>query len=197
MKWKSSLPSIAAVIVLWASPRAEANLGSTLAQCVERFGAVRATMPAVVADSDAEAARFDDGSLGVIVHFKQGTAWHISYAKGYISDPDKRRLLKENGATGEWMPRLGELSGNIFVWNNRDAGMVACAVNNKSLNSLEIMTRACAEAFARARAQRIEAAALTLAGQAPPSPPAGGPTTDAEKPAAPEAAPEAGPGAGP
>lgn len=186
MKWNFLLPSIAVVIVAWASPRAEANLGGTLAQCVERFGPVRATMPAVVAESDAEAARFDYGSFSVIVHFKQGTAWHISYAQGYISDPDKRRLLKENGATGSWVPRLGELSGNIFVWNNRDAGMVACAVNSKSLNSLEIMTRACSEAFARARAQRIEAAALTITGQAPASPPAGEPSAETEKPAAPE-----------
>jgi hypothetical protein len=154
-----SLPAAAALAAALAfAPAAQARLGETLAQCSERYGQTRATLPASVAESDPEAARFEQGPLGIIVHFKDGVAWHISYAQGHLSDLDKDRLLKENAPTGEWQPRFGELLGNVFLWQNRQAGIIACGINRKSLNSLEVMTRACADAFGRARTQRIEAA---------------------------------------
>lgn len=162
---RSILPVVVSTLAcaIVSTPAAQARIGETKDQCVARYGPVRSTMPSVVMESDPEAALFDYGSFGVIVHFQKGLAWHISYAQAYISDPDKQRLLKENSETGEWLPRRGELVGKIFVWNNRDAGMVACTVNSPSLNTIEIMTRACSEAFARTRAKRIEDAVLDLA----------------------------------
>ncbi len=143
-------------------PTVQARLGETLAECTARYGPVRATIPAIVAESDADAARFEQGTMSVIVHFQKGVAWHISYAQGYLSDPDRQRLLKENADTGEWQPRNGELAGNVFLWHNSKTRMVGCGINRPSLNTLEVMTRACAEAFGRARAARIEDAAAKM-----------------------------------
>jgi len=167
--------------LLLAPPVARARLGETLAQCTERYGPVRATLPAVVAESDPDAARFEYGALGVIVHFQKGVAWHISYAQGYMSDPDKNRLLKENVETGEWKPRLGLLAGNVFLWRHREAGLVACAVNAKALNTLEVMTQACADAFGRARAKRIQDAATSDTLRSAPAVDAAAPGDAAEK----------------
>jgi hypothetical protein len=159
MTLPSILAAVGALAVLVVAPAAEARIGETLAECTARYGPVRATVPPVVAESDPEAARFEYGTLGVIVHFHKGVAWHVSYAQSYLSDPDKHRLLKENADTGTWEPRHGELAGNVVLWNHRAAGLVACGINLKSLNTLEVMTRACAEAFGRARTKRIEDAA--------------------------------------
>lgn len=154
-----SIPAAAALAVaMAAAPAAEARLGESLAQCTERYGEVRATLPASVADSDPEAVRFEKGTLGIIVHFKNGVAWHVSYAQGHLSDIDKDRLLKENAPGGSWEPRFGQLVGNVFLWHNREAGVIGCGINRRSINSLEVMTRACAEAFGRARTRRLEAA---------------------------------------
>lgn len=140
----------------------QARLGETLAECTARYGPVRATMPAIVAESDPDAARFEHGTMSVIVHFHKGVAWHVSYAQGYLSDPDRHRLLKENADTGEWQPRNGELAGNVFLWHNSQTRMVGCGINRPSLNTLEIMTRACADAFGRARTARIEDAVAKM-----------------------------------
>lgn len=169
MMLRSFLAAAGLAAILATAPSAEARLGETLAQCTERYGQPRATLPASVAESDPEAARFEKGQLGIIVHFKDGVVWHVSYAQGHLSDMDKDRLLKENATGGKWQPRFGELLGNVFVWQNRDAGVIACGINRKSINSLEVMTRACAEAFGRARTRRIEAAAVRAASP-PPAP---------------------------
>ena len=152
-------PAIAgALATLCLATSGHARIGETLAECSARYGAVRATLPSVVAGSDPEAARFEHGTMSVIVHFQKGLAWHVSYAQGYLSDPDKHRLLKENAATGTWEPRNGEISGNVLLWHHRESGMVGCGINRRSLNTLEIMTRPCAEAFGQARARRIQQA---------------------------------------
>ena len=153
----------ALVVLMGLTPCAQARLGETLAQCTERYGAPRATIPASIPESDPEAARFEKGQLSILVHFQKGVAWHISYAQGHLSDMDKSRLLKENAATGEWKPRFGELIGNVFLWNNPQAGLVACGINRKNLNSLEVMTRPCVEAFGRSRTRRLEVAAQAAA----------------------------------
>ena len=167
MMLRSLLAATGLAAGLAAAPSAQARLGETLAQCTERYGQPRATLPASVGESDPEAARFEQGQLGIIVHFKDGVVWHISYAQGHLSDQDKDRLLKENVTKGEWQPRFGELLGNVFLWQNRQAGVVACGINRKSINSLEVMTRACADAFGRARTQRIEAAGAQAASTSP------------------------------
>lgn len=149
---------VVAGLALALAPAAQARIGETLAECTARYGPARASMPAVVAESDPEAARFEYGTLGVIVHFHKGVAWHVSYAQSYLSDPDKHRLLKETMDTGTWEPRNGHLAGNVLLWNHRAAKLVACGINRKSLNTLEVMTRPCAEAFGRARAKRIDQA---------------------------------------
>jgi len=142
---------------------AQARLGESLAQCTERYGAPKGMIPSVIPESDPEAARFEQGQMSLLVHFQKGVAWHISYAQNHLSDMDKARLLKENATSGGWQPRFGELLGNVFLWNNRQAGLVACGINRKNLNSLEVMTRACADAFGRTRARRLEAAAKEVA----------------------------------
>jgi hypothetical protein len=162
MNAPTTLAAVALAAVLAPAPAALARIGEPLADCVKRYGPVRATLPAVVAESDPEAARFEYGALSVIVHFQKGMAWHISYAQAYLSDPDRRRLLGENVLSGEWEPHNGALTGNVYLWHHRTAGLVACGINSKSLNTLEVMTRPCAEAFGRARAQRI---AQAMAGQ--------------------------------
>jgi hypothetical protein len=40
--------------------------------------------------------------------------------------------------------------------------MVGCGINRPSLNTLEVMTRACADAFGRARTARIEDAVAKM-----------------------------------
>lgn len=158
MTHRSSLAVAALIAALTATPSARARVGETLAQCTQRYGPVRATLPSVVAESDPEAARFEFGSLSVMVHFQNGIAWHVSYAQTYLSDPDKLRLLKESVDSGEWQPRYGELSGNVYLWHHQNTRMVACGINAKSLHTLEVMSRRCAEAFGRARVLRIERA---------------------------------------
>lgn len=174
MTHRSSLAVAALVAALTATPSALARVGETLAQCTQRYGPVRATLPSVVAESDPEAARFEFGTLSVMVHFQNGIAWHVSYAQAYLSDPDKLRLLKASVDSGEWEPRHGELLGNVFLWHHRNTRMVACGINGKSLNTLEVMSRPCAEAFGRARTKRIEDAvgqpSLLLKSPAPEAP---------------------------
>lgn len=155
MTHRSFLAIAALVAALTATPSARARIGETLEQCAQRYGPVRDTLPSVVAESDPEAARFEFGTLSVMVHFQNGVAWHVSYAQTYLSDPDKFRLLKESVDSGEWEPRYGELLGNVHLWHHRETRMVACGINGKTLHTLEVMSRPCAEAFGRARAKRI------------------------------------------
>lgn len=163
MKLRSVTLGAIWLVSLCLPPAAEARLGESLAQCTERYGAPKGTLPSVIPDSDPEAVRFEQGQMSLLVHFQKGVAWHISYAQNHLSDPDKARLLNENATKGEWQPRYGELLGNVWLWNNREGGLVACGINRKNLNSLEVMTRPCAEAFGRARTQRLEAAAQEAA----------------------------------
>ena len=77
-------------------------------------------------------------------------------------DPDRRQLLKENAETGEWEPPNGETIGTVHLWRHRTANLVACRINTQKINSLEVMTRECTEAFARARTQRHQEAVATM-----------------------------------
>lgn len=155
-------PVMAAALVLGFAPAAAARIGETPAECAVRYGAAHATLPAVIAESDPEAVRYERKGLGVIVHFRKGIAWHVSYAQAYISDPDRRQLLKENAETGEWEPPNGETIGTVHLWRHRPANLVACRINTQKINSLEVMTRECTEAFARARTQRHQEAVATM-----------------------------------
>jgi|GEM_PF-2226091 len=159
-------PALALALILAPCRGAQGRIGETIADCTQRYGPPRAALPAVITESDPEALRFDHDGFSVIVHFHKGVAWHISYARGYISDPDRRRLLAENVTAGDWEPPNGELIGNVFLWRHRPADLVACGISNKNLYTLEVMTRSCSEAFGRARARRHEDAVTGLSAAA-------------------------------
>ncbi len=81
---------------------AQARLGETLNQCIERYGPVIETRRAELPQSDAEVAVFSKAAVTIMVEFKEGKAWHITFRKPQLTLAEINALLAANSASGEW-----------------------------------------------------------------------------------------------
>ena len=134
---------------------AQARLGETRAECAQRYGTAGEPTRSMVPGSEPEALRFVRKQLEITAHFKNGVAWHMTYARAYLSDNEKAAVLEENSGDLEWQPRLGEKVGNIRLWRCPALDYAASAIEGPGLMLIEIMTRACAQEIASQRELRL------------------------------------------
>ena len=152
-----------AALILF-SQAAIAQLGETADTCTRNYGPIVQKVPAVIQGGDATAHLHRRKDLDVTVHFKNGRASHITYAKGFLSDSEKTALLAENTGSATWRRPLGDRVGNVIIWITESNNIVVSAFELPDLMLVEVMTRACADELTRQRDQRILAAQRGLTG---------------------------------
>jgi hypothetical protein len=149
---------ITTVMFVVFAPSAVAQLGETADTCAQHYGPVVQKVPSVIQGGDATAQLHRRNDLDITIHFKNGRAWHIAYAKAFLSDGEKAALLAENGGPAKWRRPLGDRIGNVMIWITENNSIVVSAFEVPNLMLVEVMTRACADELARLRDQRILAA---------------------------------------
>jgi len=61
------------------SSLAQARIGENVEQCEKRYGPTVERRPAIQATSDKEACVFSKDGVTIVVEYRNGTAWHVSY----------------------------------------------------------------------------------------------------------------------
>lgn len=97
------LPFLLGILVT-ASP-AQARIGETLEQCIERYGPVQDKVNASLADSDdGKACVFSKLGITTVVEFKGGVAWRVLFRLPGMTPTEAESLLKANIPEGGWSP---------------------------------------------------------------------------------------------
>ncbi len=120
---------------------AEARLGETLDQCIDRYGPVVEKNRATLAGSDAEAAVFSKSGITIITEYKDGVVWSVTYKKKGLSLGEIEALLEANKTTGTWSAplKLGDLDYRI----SGDRSRIASFSTDKptTIGTLSILTQ--------------------------------------------------------
>src|SRR5437870_3872480 len=119
----------------------QARLGETLDQCVERYGPIVEKRPAEFPQSDPELAVFSKSAVTILVEFKDGKAWHVTFRKPLLTQTEIDTLVKANSGEGGWSPPLS-VAGRTF--RQSDDHTRLSVVNEPRAGtgaSVEVMTR--------------------------------------------------------
>lgn len=138
-------PFVAAVALglLSGAGSAEARLGETLAQCVERYGPVEDDrQPSTVKESDPKACKFSKDGFTAFIEFRGGIAWRIVFRKAGMTATDAESLLKANMSDGGWGPAM-RINGQDFRLSadRRRIAVHTPAADKKDVPTLEIASR--------------------------------------------------------
>jgi hypothetical protein len=127
-------PFIFLACLLALSGVSQARLGETLDECMERYGPVIDKRPAEFSQSDPELAVFSKSAVTIMVEFKDGKAWHITFRKPVMTPAEVESLFKANAGEEDWSPPL-TIGGRVFrqaddharlgVYNESREGMLA------------------------------------------------------------------------
>jgi hypothetical protein len=99
----------AAFCLLGFAGQAEARLGETIPQCIERYGPVIEKRASRLEKSDPESCVFSKAGISIIVEYRAGLAWNIRYRTIDLIIAQVTELLKAN------MPEGGGWSGAYEV----------------------------------------------------------------------------------
>ena len=137
-----SFPATVALCLLFGVVSAEARLGETLAQCIERYGPIEEKKPASVKESDPEACVFSKSGITALVEFKGGIAWRLVFRMIGMTAQETETLLKANMADGGWGPAL-KINGQDcrLSTDRRRIAILTPAADKADVPSLEIVSR--------------------------------------------------------
>jgi hypothetical protein len=148
-----------AVAVLICMPlSAWARVNETVAQCDARYVKVTKRFSATIPGSDPEAVVYDKDGFLVVVHFKQGKAWHVAYSKERLSLNDSQRFLRANGQNESWGNPEGFQRHDRRYWRARALKYSAVLYHLRTLSVLECMTDECRKAVGEVRQESIRQA---------------------------------------
>lgn len=124
---------------------AEARLGETVEQCMERYGPVIERRLAVLAASDPETLVFSKSGVTIIIEYRESKAWQISYRKAKMLANEVESLVAANSGEGPWSGSLKLGSGEYRLSSDRSrlAAMAEIPGSKPGLTvtELRIMTR--------------------------------------------------------
>jgi hypothetical protein len=84
---------------------ANARLGETLSQCVERYGPLVEKRSPRIPESDPDACVFTKAGISIVVEYRSGIAWNIRYRTPDLIIAQVTELLKANMIDGGgWSP---------------------------------------------------------------------------------------------
>lgn len=98
-----------AIAIFSSLGQAEARLGETIPQCIERYGPVVEKRAARIEKSDPESCVFSRSGISIIIEYRAGLAWNIRYRTIDLIIAQVNELLKAN------MPEGGGWSGAYEV----------------------------------------------------------------------------------
>jgi hypothetical protein len=124
---------------------AEARLGETVEQCMDRYGPVIERRPAVLGASDPEALVFSKSGVTVIVEYRESKAWQISYRKSKMLANEVESLVTANSGEGMWSSALKLAIGEWRISSDRARlavlGEISGAKPGTGITELRVMTR--------------------------------------------------------
>lgn len=107
---KSPLFLVALLVLAWIVP-AQARIGETIPECVERYGPVIEKRSARLAKSDPEACVFSKAGISIIIEYRAGIAWNIRYRTLDLIVNQVTELLKSNMPEGGGWSAAFEVAG--------------------------------------------------------------------------------------
>jgi hypothetical protein len=102
---------LACVCFLSLSQQAEARLGETIPQCVERYGPVIEKRTPRLQSSDPETCVFSKAGISIIIEYRAGLAWNIRYRTIDLIIAQVTELLKANMPVGGGWSAAYEVAG--------------------------------------------------------------------------------------
>ena len=102
---------LASICYLGFTYSAEARLGETIPQCVERYGPVIEKRAARLQNSDPESCVFSKAGISIIVEYRAGLAWNIRYRTIDLIIAQVTELLKANMPEGGGWSAAYEVAG--------------------------------------------------------------------------------------
>jgi hypothetical protein len=140
------------IVTFWATHQADARIGETLEQCVQRYGPVVEKKTPTLPDSDAEACVFSKGGVTIFTELRGGIVWRMVFRIQSMVADEAETLLRAN------MPESGAWSNSVDVnglsyrlsSDRRRIAVVTPPAVRGGVASLEIATKDFAAAKRRA-----------------------------------------------
>lgn len=124
---------------------AEARLGETVEQCMERYGPVIERRSAILSASDPETLVFSKAGVTVIIEYRESKAWLISYRKVKMLANEVESLIAANSGEGPWSGSLKLGSSEYRLSSDRTRlaamGEIPGTKAGSSVTELRIMSR--------------------------------------------------------
>ncbi len=95
-------PLLVALLTSLPAAPCIARIGESKLECVERYGTPVKTVAAELVKSDADADVFEFGGLKIVVEYRDGKAWLLSYAGKGLNKEDVEGLLAKNSGEAAW-----------------------------------------------------------------------------------------------
>lgn len=90
---------------------AEARIGETVPECVERYGPVIERRAARLEKSDPEACVFSKAGISIIIEYRAGIAWNVRYRTLDLIVNQVNELLRSNMPEGGGWSAAYEVAG--------------------------------------------------------------------------------------
>lgn len=124
---------------------AQARLGETVEQCMERYGPVIERRSAVLAASDPETLVFSKSGVTIVVEYRESKAWLISYRKVKMLANEVESLVSANAGEGPWSGSLKLSLGECRISGDRTRLAVLTEIPGSkpglNVTELRIMSR--------------------------------------------------------
>jgi hypothetical protein len=122
---------------------AQARLGETLEQCVERYGPVVEKKAATLPESDPEACVFSKNGVTILGEFRGGIVWRLVFRIASMMGEETETLLRANMPEGgSWSSSL-TVNGLVYRLSSdrRRIAVLTPAPTKDGLASLEIVSK--------------------------------------------------------
>lgn len=126
----------------FASP-AQARLGETLDQCVERYGPVVEKRAATLPESDQEACIFSKNGVTIFAEFRGGIVWRLVFRIASMMGEETETLLRANMPDGGGWSSSLTVNGLVYRLSSdrRRIAVLTPAPTKDGLASLEIASK--------------------------------------------------------
>ncbi len=124
-----------------------------------RYGAAVRQMPSSVPGSDASADVFQKGGFDIIVHYREGQAWHLFFTRRGLIGADECKVLFTANLQGMPLKSFeNQQVGRSAFWVGPGGSPVATLYRVQDDSIIELMVGECVKSLSAARAERIAAA---------------------------------------
>lgn len=133
---------LVALLIFAGIESAQARIGETVPECIERYGPIIEKRSPRLPKSDPEACVYSKAGISIIIEYRAGVAWNVRYRTLDLIVNQVTELLKSNMPEGGGWSAAFEVAG-VQYRLAKDRRMVA-AYNpglQGELGSLEISSR--------------------------------------------------------